>query len=156
MLPIKKILAPTDFSDASIFAIGQAAEWARFFDGELCLMHVVEPMPATSPDFDYGFDVSAFEPGLYRGAEDRLKEVLNRRVPAGTKARCVLRYGDAAREIVRLAEEQKFDLIVIATHGLTGWRHLVFGSVAEKVVRLANCPVLTLRIAGDEKPQEAN
>jgi len=53
--------------------------------------------------------------------------------------------GEAADEIVRMSEEQRVDLIVIATHGQTGWRHMVFGSVAEKVVRLAPCPVLTIR-----------
>ena len=58
----------------------------------------------------------------------------------------VIRYGDASREIVRIAREEEADVIVIATHGLTGWRHLVFGSVAEKVVRLAECPVLTIRV----------
>lgn len=144
MLPFKKILAPTDFSEASLRAIGQASELARFFDGELCLVHVVEPMPATSPEFDYGFDVSGYEPGLYSSAEERLQEVLDR-VPKEVRARAVIRYGDASREIVRISGEEDVDVIVIATHGLTGWRHLVFGSVAEKVVRLAQCPVLTIR-----------
>ncbi len=146
MLPFKKILAPTDFSEASIRAIEQAAELAKFFAGELCLVHVVEPMPATSPEFDYGFDVTGYEPGLYSSAEERLQEVLER-VPKEIKARAVIRYGDASREVVRIAREEEVQLIVIATHGLTGWRHLVFGSVAEKVVRLAQCPVLTLRLA---------
>ena len=86
MLPFKKILAPTDFSEASLRAIGQASELARFFDGELCLVHVVEPMPATSPEFDYGFDVSGYEPGLYSSAEERLQEVLDR-VPKPTDRR---------------------------------------------------------------------
>jgi len=53
--------------------------------------------------------------------------------------------GGAADEIIRISGEEKVDLIVIATHGQTGWRHMVFGSVAEKVVRLAPCPVLTVR-----------
>lgn len=144
MLAFKKILAPTDFSEASLRAIGQAAELARFFEGELCLVHVVEPMPATSPEFDYGFDVSGYEPGLYSSAEERLQEVLDR-VPKEVCARAVIRYGDASREIVRISREEDVDVIVIATHGLTGWRHLVFGSVAEKVVRLSECPVLTIR-----------
>ena len=144
MLPFKKILAPTDFSDASMRAIGHASELASFFDGELCLVHVVEPMPATSPEFDYGFDVSGYEPGLYSSAEERLQEVLDR-ISKEICARAVIRYGDAAREIVRISREEETDVIVIATHGLTGWRHLVFGSVAEKVVRLAECPVLTIR-----------
>ena len=54
-------------------------------------------------------------------------------------------HGYAAEEIIRAAEAEKADMIVIATHGGTGWQHLIFGSVAEKVVRLASCPVLTIR-----------
>ncbi|HUV14514.1 MAG TPA: universal stress protein, partial [Acidobacteriota bacterium] len=64
------------------------------------------------------------------------------------KSRTMVSYGDPAKEIVRIAEEESVDLIVIATHGLTGWQHLVFGSVAEKVVRTAKCPVLTVRCPG--------
>ena len=54
-------------------------------------------------------------------------------------------HGDPAKEIVRIAIDENIDMIVIATHGLTGWQHIVFGSVAEKVVRFAECPVLTVR-----------
>lgn len=151
MLPFKKILAPTDFSQASLNAIARAVEVTEFFNAELCILHVVEPMPATSPEFDYGFDVSGYEPGLYSSAEERLQEVSGRFSSVGPRRRTLLRYGDAAREIVSLAEEEPFDLIVIATHGLTGWRHLVFGSVAEKVVRLACCPVLTFRFGEEDK-----
>lgn len=147
MLPFKRILAPTDFSDASLKAIDRAAEIAAFFKGELCLLHVVEPMPATSPEFDYGFDVSGYEPGLYSNAEERLQEILEKHSSGEVKVRTLLRYGEASREIVGFAEQESSDLIVIATHGLTGWRHLVFGSVAEKVVRLAPCAVMTFRFA---------
>jgi nucleotide-binding universal stress UspA family protein len=149
MLSFKKILAPTDFSEASCAAIEQAAELADRFESELCLVHVVEPMPSTSPDFDYGFDVSSYEPGLYASAEERLQEIQQARVARTVASRCVLCYGEPAREIVRVGQEEATDLIVIATHGLTGWRHLVFGSVAEKVVRMACCPVLTLRLPDD-------
>jgi len=63
------------------------------------------------------------------------------------KIRSLLGRGDAAAEIGRLATEEKADLIVLATHGWTGWRHLVFGSVAERVLREAPCPVLSVRSA---------
>lgn len=65
-------------------------------------------------------------------------------VPAELKSRTAIGTGDAADEIVRIAKTEAADLIVIATHGLTGWRHLVFGSVAEKVIRLADRPVLVI------------
>lgn len=146
MLPFKRILAPIDFSHASLQALQTAAELARHFDAELLVAHVVEPVPAVTPDFGYGVDVSGYETGVYANTEERLAETVQESVPEDLKSRPLLKYGEAAREIVRMAEREEAQLIVIATHGLTGWRHLVFGSVAEKVVRLACCPVLTLRI----------
>lgn len=146
MLPFSRILSPTDFSAASLQALDRAVEVATAFHAELLLAHVVEPIPAVTPDFGYGFDVTTFESGVYSGNEERLREVSAARIPAGIRSRSLLRYGEPAIEIVKMAAEEGADLIVIATHGLTGWRHLVFGSVAEKVVRLAACPVLSLRI----------
>jgi nucleotide-binding universal stress UspA family protein len=78
-------------------------------------------------------------------AKKSLEEVINQRVPKELRARQIIVLRGAADEIIRITEEEKVDLIVIATHGQTGWRHMIFGSVAEKVVRLAPCPVLTIR-----------
>jgi nucleotide-binding universal stress UspA family protein len=58
--------------------------------------------------------------------------------------------GDPAPQIVRLADDEAADIIVIATHGLAGWRKFMFGSVTEKVIRLANCPVLSIRVSSSE------
>ncbi len=146
MLPFSRILSPTDFSAASLEALDRAVELATSFQAELLVAHVVEPIPAVTPDFGYGFDVTTFESGVYSGNEERLREVIASRVPTEVRSRSLLSYGEPANEIVKIAADEGADLIVIATHGLTGWRHLVFGSVAEKVVRLANCPVLSLRI----------
>jgi universal stress protein A len=70
---------------------------------------------------------------------------MEERIPKEIVARPFIGHGDAGYEIVRIARDERADLIVIATHGLTGWRHLIFGSVAERVVRSAACPVLTVR-----------
>jgi universal stress protein A len=78
-------------------------------------------------------------------AEEQLALVANN-LPEGIRSRSVIATGDAADEIVRVANDEAADLIVIATHGLTGWRHLVFGSVAEKVIRHADCPVLVVPV----------
>jgi universal stress protein A len=75
----------------------------------------------------------------------RLRELHDAMVAAKVSVRTMVGHGDAAGEIVLIAGKEHVDLIVIATHGWTGLRHLVFGSVAEKVVRLAPCPVLTIR-----------
>jgi nucleotide-binding universal stress UspA family protein len=71
-------------------------------------------------------------------------------VPKELHTHQIIVLGGAADEIIRIGEKEKVDLIVIATHGQTGWRHLVFGSVAERVVRLAPCPVLTIRVPHEE------
>ena len=69
---------------------------------------------------------------------------MENRIPRGLPARAAIAHGDAATEIVHIADTEAAEVIVISTHGLTGWRHLVFGSVAEKVVRLARRPVLVI------------
>lgn len=145
MLPVKKILAPTDFSEIALETLGVAAELARHFGAELEVLHVIPTVPALPADPHYNFEVPAYQEALRAEAEKRLAETVKTRVGEQIPTRTRVSYGDPAREIVRAAEDDGVDLIVIATHGLTGWQHLVFGSVAEKVVRLATCPVLTIR-----------
>lgn len=149
MLPIRKILAPTDFSDLSLQTLGEAAELAAHFQADLLILYVVPPIPTLPPDPSYSFEVPAYQEALHQNAEERLKEIAAEKVPKEVPCQTRVSYGDPAQEIVRIAQEARADLIVIATHGLTGWRHLVFGSVAEKVVRLARCPVLTIRHGTD-------
>ncbi len=145
ILPIRKILAPTDFSRASLSAYQAALEMARHFGAELDALHVIEPVPALPADPDYGFEIGRVEQGLELDSTERLKRWVESR-SEGVVVRGLTEHGDPAKEIVRVAAREGCNLIVIATHGLTGWRHLVFGSVAEKVVRTADCPVLTVRV----------
>ena len=147
MLPFKEILYPTDFSEPSYEALKAADELALHFSAELCLVHVVSPDVQTSPDLA-GIDLVLQE--IIDLAANSLQEVVKQRVPKELHTRQIVVQGEAADEIIRISEETKADLIVIATHGQTGWRHLVFGSVAEKVVRLASCPVLTIRAPHEE------
>ena len=142
MLPFKKILYPTDFSEASYQALKAANELAAHFSAELSIVHVVSPVVQTSPDFAPG--ALALQE-MEASAEKSLQEVVKQRVSKELHVRQIVVLGEAADKIIRMSEEEKVDLIVIATHGQTGWRHLVFGSVAEKVVQLAPCPVLTIR-----------
>jgi nucleotide-binding universal stress UspA family protein len=105
-------------------------------------VHVVSPDAQTSPDLaGSGLVLQEIE----TLAENSLQEVVRQRVPEELRTRQIVLLGEAADEIIQISEEIKADIIVIATHGQTGWRHLVFGSVAERVVRLAHCPVLTIR-----------
>ncbi|MCX6559851.1 MAG: universal stress protein [Candidatus Aminicenantes bacterium] len=145
MLSIKKILCSTDFSDASMQGISAAADLAGLFQAELVLAHVIPVLPPKPTDPNFEFEVPEYENILHKDAETKLLELIKTAVPAGLKARAVLGHGTPAKEIIRIAEEENVDLIVIATHGHSGWHHLVLGSVAEKVIRHAPCPVFAVR-----------
>lgn len=153
MLPFKKILCPTDFSQPSYDALKVAAELALHFSAELYLVHVLAPIPvitATTTPMSAGapgtsLDVVLYEKELMDFAEKKLAEIIDQKLSKELKVQSFLADGKAADEIVRIADKEKIDLIVISTHGETGFRHLIFGSVAEKVVRHAQCPVLTIR-----------
>ena len=145
MLPFRKVLCPTDFSAPSEAAVTAALEVARHFHASLCLAHVVAGLPDTAPDLNYTFRVPEYEAALKADAEARLKALASRLGGAGVQADYVVGHGNAGREIVRMANEWGADVIVIGTHGETGLAHALFGSVAERVVRLADCPVLTVR-----------
>jgi len=151
MLPFKRILVSTDFSDASIAAIPAAAVLASHFDAELWLVHVLPvdtPTPWDVPPYaDFGLasmPLPDYEAQVRQEVERRIEKVKDTHVPSGVRARTMVGRGDAASEIGRIAKEKGIDLVVIATHGWTGWRHLVFGSVAERVLRETACAVLTI------------
>ena len=157
MLPLKKILCPTDFSEPSYAALDHAIELAAHFDAELCLLHIVPFLnapftpdtsftPALAPDF-MGMSAMPSDAERLDEATRLLLDVAAERVPPGIKARCEVKMGYADKEIACAATDGNFDLLVIATHGLSGWRHLVFGSVAEAIVRQSRCPVLTVHAA---------
>jgi nucleotide-binding universal stress UspA family protein len=146
MLTVKRVLCPTDMSEPSRHALAKAAEIARQFDAELVLLHVLPVVPLLLPGPGYAaFPVEGYERALEAEAEKRLDGLTREIIPEGIRCRRLMMKGDAASQIMLAADEEKVDLIVIATHGMTGWHHFVFGSVTEKVVRLAHCPVLTLR-----------
>jgi universal stress protein A len=151
MLPFKKILCPTDFSEPACRAIKAAVEMAEQFSAELILIHVVGPVPVLeTPTGLAGFDVAAYQQELSDSAESSLQTRLEAHVPESVNARTMVVHGEAAHEIVRVAEEEGVDLIVVATHGESGWRHRIFGSVTDKILRLANCPVLAIHLDKDD------
>ncbi|MGP8051788.1 MAG: universal stress protein [Desulfobaccales bacterium] len=145
MLPFKRILCPTDFSEPAFIALKRGEELARHFEADLIVAHVIPPLPVPhsfpDPEADFNFDVPLFQQELALKAEQMLKELVSHH-KVGT--RTVVATGEAATEILRIAHQEHVDLIVIASHGLAGWQRLVFGSVSEKVVRQSTCPVLTI------------
>ena len=149
MLPFKKILCPTDFSEPACKAIKAAGEMAEKFSSELILIHVVGPVPVLeTPTGLAGFDVAAYQQELSDSAESSLQLRLEEHIPESVNARTLVVHGEAAHEIVRVAKEEGVDLIVVSTHGATGWRERIFGAVSEKVLRHAECPVLTVHRGG--------
>lgn len=148
-MKIKRILAPTDFSPSSLAAVDQAVALARTFGAELVLLFVQETTYfGSEPD---PYVVSANFRLLFaerqRVARQQMEALHAKIGKRGVRCRAVLGGGNAAEQILATARKTKADLIVMATHGRTGTQRLFLGSVAEKVVRGARCPVLTLRAA---------
>ena len=143
-ISIKKILAPTDFSPASEKALKYAPRLADDFGSELTLLHVLEP--AISPTFAGLPAAPAFSEEEMADAQESLRALVNSVLAAGVAgARSTIRTGVATHEIVEAAKDLDVDLIVIATHGYTGWKHFAIGSTAARVARAAPCPVLVVR-----------
>jgi universal stress protein A len=140
MFPIHKIICPTDFSEPSSKGLEAAIEMAERFSAELIVVHAITPMTTAA---EHSLP-SAFK-DLEEKARKALEKIIGEKVPGTLRSRIRLVYGRPADEIVQAAEDEGADMIVIATHGQTGWARFFFGSVAEKVVRLAECPVLTVR-----------
>lgn len=145
MEQIKKILVPIDFSDYSKNALKYAAQFAKQFNAKIYLIYVVEPMiyPA---DFSMGqVAIPSTDIDLHSRAEEELKKLSKDIVNGNSHVEILIKTGKPFVEIIEAASANDIDLIIIATHGHTGVEHLLFGSTAEKVVRKAPCPVLTLR-----------
>jgi nucleotide-binding universal stress UspA family protein len=155
MLPFKKILCPTDFSEPALVALKRATELARHFSAQLLVAHAIPEIPGphmyADPPVATSFDVPLYQQQLAIFAEKRLKELVTRHIPGEVRTRDMVTTGDPSDEILHIAAGEHVDLIVIATHGETGWRRLVFGSVAEQVVRHSPCPVLTITAPPEKK-----
>jgi nucleotide-binding universal stress UspA family protein len=142
---IQRILAPTDFSELSKQGLTSAQELAEAFGAKLLLLHVVEPPPYPVEGIVPSHLGATLLDDLERQASNDLAQMLSE--THGSKVEVTRRVvvGIPYRKIVEVAEEEKSDLIVMTTHGRTGLSHLVMGSVTEKIVRTAPCPVLTIR-----------
>ncbi|HUI29293.1 MAG TPA: universal stress protein [Candidatus Acidoferrales bacterium] len=142
---LKKILVPQDFSDYSLHALKYAVTLAGLFKSELVIIHVVEPIVYPA-DFSFGqVSIPAMEEEIRKHSEEQLNELVAKEIPDSIKVTSIIRVGKPFIEIVDVAKSESIDLIVISSHGRTGMDHVLFGSTADKVVRKAPCPVLTVR-----------
>jgi universal stress protein A len=143
-LQLKKILVPIDFSPASTRAFKYALRFAEEFAAELTLLYVLAPAPSRS--FASIPGTPAFSESDLSGTEKNLRALIaSTRNGSVQRVRSTMRIGVPSHEIVEMAKDADIDLIVIATHGYTGWKHFCIGSTAERVVRAARCPVLVVR-----------
>ena len=147
MIALKRILVATDFGEASAAALAYGRELARRFDGQVYVLNAADDLLARIIGVDqYGVAFPELQQGLEQAARDQMAALLKQEVPPDIEARGVTVTSAApAQAIIDFAQAEKIDLIVMGTHGRGAVAHLLMGSVAEKVVRLAPCPVLTVR-----------
>jgi len=146
--PWKKVLCPIDFSDPTQAAMKVAVDLCRQFEGELTLFHAYQLPGYTLPEGSIVATPKMLQ-DLAEQTETHLAEW--KRIAEGmglARVVTVKAIGEPATEIVELAHEGSYDLVVLGTHGRTGLRHALLGSVAERVVRRSGCPVLTVHPEG--------
>jgi nucleotide-binding universal stress UspA family protein len=140
----KHILVPTDFSEYADHALDYAITLAQKLRARLTLLHIIQLTPMTMGDM-YGYSLEADLEAMESEAQRQMQALLNRVHQEGLESETAIVQGVPFQMIVDMAESQDIDLIVMGTHGRAGLTHALMGSVAEKVVRMAPCPVLVTR-----------
>jgi nucleotide-binding universal stress UspA family protein len=149
MITLKRVLVPTDLSDFSKHALRYGCEFALRFGAELHLLNVAQDVVAMVPEPGMAFPAPGeYVQELKEASARALQELPDPAWLRGVPVVREVRVGTPFVEIVRYARETDIDLIVIGTHGRSGLAHVLLGSTAEKVVRKAHCPVLTVRPEG--------
>jgi nucleotide-binding universal stress UspA family protein len=148
MAKIKRVLVPIDFSPPSMKALDYAADFAKPLGAELCVLFVIEPIYYAVPDLAGAAagSVGGLLDEQRKSAKQQLERLQARYARRNIKLRALQQTGTPYQAIVDAAKTLKADLIVMSTHGRTGVSHMLMGSVAERVVRTAVCPVLTIRV----------
>lgn len=143
LIKVKTILVPIDFSETANKALVYAVRMADQFGSKIVLLNVVEPV--ATPDLEFHPLMLETE-NVKKLAKNRLEELCRQaKIPLRMLDRVLVRYGSPYAEITSAAKTLKVDLIILTTHGYTGLKHVFMGSTAERVVRHAPCPVLTVR-----------
>ncbi|MDE2059326.1 MAG: universal stress protein [candidate division NC10 bacterium] len=140
-MPIKRILVPTDFSASSEYACQYALTFAHEARAEVYLLHAIYN-PLRLPGYDFGGVIET----LVKQAQDDLQKQVEQIREKQVIVHPMVLVGVEYEEIVKFAQEHQIDLIIMGTHGRTGLAHAFLGSVAERVIRIASCPVLIVRM----------
>ncbi|HSL92583.1 MAG TPA: universal stress protein [Candidatus Limnocylindrales bacterium] len=145
-----KLLLPTDFSDCSAEAARVARLLAERFGSRIVVLHVLDEPAALDPMFRGDVPLELLRSRMEQFAQENMDAFLAAHFSGFENVETMLAAGIPYREIIKKARECVAGLIVIGTHGRTGVEHVIFGSTAEKVVRLAPCPVLSVRMGDKE------
>jgi nucleotide-binding universal stress UspA family protein len=141
---IKNILVPVDFSENSQKILQSASFLARKCEAALTVVFVVQSIEDYSGFFVPHIPISQFEEEMVGGASNKMQAFLAENLDPAIAVSSKVLIGDVAEEIIKFAEAEKFHLIIMGTHGYKGLEKVLFGSVAEKVVKRSPCPVLTI------------
>ncbi len=144
-LRLQTILAPVDFSACSEHALDHAMAFATRFQAQVILLHVIESVVYPENYLNLPTVQDGVQASLAEAARARLDDQAKRLADSGIQVKTMTRLGRPFAEIADAARECAADLIILGTHGYTGLKHVLLGSTAERVVRHAPCPVLTVR-----------
>jgi len=145
MINLRRILVPTDMSTHSLAALEYASSFGVLYDARLFLLHVADVVPPVLSLPVQDGEAEAYRRRTEEEATRSLRAFVESQISRDIRLTPVVRVGAPADEIRRFADDEQMDLVVMATHGRTGFRHMVMGSIAEKVVRLSRVPVLTVK-----------
>jgi nucleotide-binding universal stress UspA family protein len=145
MIELKRILVATDFSEASHVAVRYGRALSEAFRASLDVLHVMEDPFIYAPTSEGYLPPPQYFEEMEKTVQERLDQVIPAADRAKTQTRLLIKKGSPFVEIIRHAKSENIDLIVMGTHGRGPIAHMLMGSVAEKVVRKAPCPVLTVR-----------
>jgi nucleotide-binding universal stress UspA family protein len=151
MIKLKKILFPTDFSDPSNEALQYALSFAKEYGAKLVVLHVInEKVFAEGLNLPRVISLEELGAEMEAEAKRQLKTLIPKEQGEGLERENVIIKGNPFLEIIRYAKDEDVDLIIIGTHGRTGFEHIIFSSTAARVIRKAPCPVLSVKPAQRE------
>lgn len=150
MLP-ERVLFCTDFSENSRPALRVAIDYAKTLRSEMVILHVINSSQVGYPSLEEGIpmDIRAALESIQESVDKALELIASECRKSLDSVRVASKIGNPAYEIVRFADQNSIGLVIMGTHGFTGFKHLIMGSTAENVVRTSNCPVLTVRSGGE-------
>jgi nucleotide-binding universal stress UspA family protein len=146
MKDIKTVLLPVDFSDSSELLAEYALTFGTRFTAKVFVLHVVSSLEDYTGLYLPHISLETVMGEVYRSAKKSLNDFCLTYFEGKIQHESILAKGDAYREILKTADEKKADVIIMGTHGRSGLDHLIFGSTIERVLRGAECPVLTVKV----------